>query len=161
MGLELAQGRTRNIFDSLWQDSAMCEQRGNVGRVVSETRKWQICIGMSPHMPHQRSGSWLQIGLLEFKRLWLFLLWTAVSSSGFFSRAADSNNVINPPIGPYVNLQPAAFAGAVSFNSDDRVVFTPYFYWYDVYSGAHITDFDGTDALTDHPPTMTGFSYLS
>jgi hypothetical protein len=40
-------------------------------------------------------------------------------------------------------------------------VVTPYFYWYDVYSSAHIIDSDRTDALTDHPPTLTGFSYLS
>src|SRR5262245_20151581 len=68
---------------------------------------------------------------------------------------ADSNIVINPPIGPYVNLQASDFSGTSSFTSTDRVVLTPYFYWYDVYSGAHIIDFDGTDALTDHPATLT------
>ncbi|MBI4324568.1 MAG: DUF5010 domain-containing protein [Chloroflexi bacterium] len=68
---------------------------------------------------------------------------------------------INPPIGPYVNLKAEDFTQATSFTANDRVVLTPYFYWYDVYAGAHITDSDGTDALTDHPPTLTGFSYKS
>jgi hypothetical protein len=40
-------------------------------------------------------------------------------------------------------------------------VVTPYFYWYDVYSQAHILNSDASDALTDHPATLTGFSYLS
>ncbi len=68
---------------------------------------------------------------------------------------------INPPIGPHVNLRPDDFAQAVSFTAQDRVVLTSYFYWYDVYSGAHILNGDGSDALTDHPPTLTGFSYKS
>ncbi|HTH49715.1 MAG TPA: DUF5010 domain-containing protein [Candidatus Limnocylindria bacterium] len=45
--------------------------------------------------------------------------------------------------------------------TNDRVVLTPYFYWYDSFSGAHLVDSDGSDALTDHPPTLTGFSYRS
>ena len=36
---------------------------------------------------------------------------------------------------------------------------TSYFYWYDVKSGMHIRNGDGSDALTDHPPTLEGFSY--
>jgi hypothetical protein len=68
---------------------------------------------------------------------------------------------INPPIGEYVDLHPADFEGATSYTAEDRVVVTPYFYWYDVFSGAHIYNPDGTDALTTHPPTLTGFSYLS
>lgn len=68
---------------------------------------------------------------------------------------------INPPIGPYVNLKPEDFAQAMSFTAKDRVVLTSYFYWYDVWSGAHMRNGDGSDALTDHPPTLTGFSYKS
>jgi len=66
---------------------------------------------------------------------------------------------INPPLGPY--LQPSAgdLAQAKNFSDADPVVLTTYFYWYDVFSGAHITNGDGSDALTDHPPTLTGFSY--
>jgi len=39
-----------------------------------------------------------------------------------------------------------------AFTSDDRLVATYYFYWYDVHSGCHFIDPDGSDALTDHPP---------
>lgn len=68
---------------------------------------------------------------------------------------------INPPLGPYMNPKPDDFATTTNFALDDRVVLTPYFYWYDVYTQAHIVDGDGTDALTDHPPTLDGFSYRS
>lgn len=68
---------------------------------------------------------------------------------------------INPPIGPHVDLDPADFADSSSYTMEDPVVLTPYFYWYDIYSGAHIVNPDGSDALTTHPPTFTGFSYLS
>ena len=68
---------------------------------------------------------------------------------------------INPPPGPYIYQDAAAFTNLPSFSSQDRVIFTPFFYWYDVYSGAHIHNSDGSDALTDHPASLTGFSYLS
>lgn len=67
----------------------------------------------------------------------------------------------NPPIGPYVNPAAEELARAKSFGTNDPVVLTSYFYWYDIYSNAHILNSDGTDALTDHPPTLTGFSYKS
>jgi hypothetical protein len=89
------------------------------------------------------------------------VLLSAALGAGLGCNAADSNALINPPIGAYVNLQPSDFDGAETFSSEDRVILTPYFYWYDVFSGAHILDADGSDALTDHPPTLTGFSYLS
>lgn len=66
---------------------------------------------------------------------------------------------INPPLGPYVNPSAAELARATRFGTNDPVVLTTYFYWYDVFTGAHIRDPDGSDALTDHPPTLTGFSY--
>ncbi len=45
------------------------------------------------------------------------------------------------------------------FESGKPVVTTTYFYWYDAKTKAHIVDGDGSDALTDHPPTLAGFSY--
>jgi hypothetical protein len=39
------------------------------------------------------------------------------------------------------------------------IVATTYFYWYDAATKEHIINGDGTDALTDHPPTLEGFSY--
>jgi hypothetical protein len=74
---------------------------------------------------------------------------------------AQSPTPINPPLGPYVNLTPADFTNSTSFGTNDPVVLTDYFYWYDVYSKAHIIDGDGTDALTDHPATLADFSYKS
>ncbi len=68
---------------------------------------------------------------------------------------------INPPIGPYVNLREEHFAETKTFTAADRLVLTPYFYWYDVFSMAHLIDEDGSDALTDHPATLDGFSYRS
>lgn len=67
----------------------------------------------------------------------------------------------NPPPGPYIDPNPEAFQSSRHFLESEPKVFTPYFYWYDVWSGAHIKNPDGTDALTTHPPTLTGFSYKS
>lgn len=67
----------------------------------------------------------------------------------------------NPPIGAYTHPNAAELARATRFGTNDPVVLTSYFYWYDIFSNAHIIDADGTDALTDHPPTLTGFSYKS
>jgi hypothetical protein len=64
-----------------------------------------------------------------------------------------------PPLGPYIHLRPEHFAESDSYADGERLVLTPYFYWYDVGSGAHLTNADGSDALTDHPPTLEGFSY--
>ena len=68
---------------------------------------------------------------------------------------------INPPIGPYVNLTERHFAGVPSFAATNRLALTPYFYWYDSYSQSHLLNGDGSDALTDHPPTLEDFSYRS
>jgi hypothetical protein len=76
---------------------------------------------------------------------------------GFSMVAAE----MNPPLGPYVNLRDEHFAESSSYTAEDRLVLTPYFYWYDVGTGAHIYNGDGSDALTDHPVTMEGFSYRS
>lgn len=96
------------------------------------------------------------IGLLRLVSI-LGSILTLLSSA----RAQPEPELINPPIGPYTNPKPTDFAQGASFAITDRVVFTPYFYWYDVYTSAHIIDSDGTDALTDHPPTLEDFSYKS
>ena len=46
-----------------------------------------------------------------------------------------------------------------TFRSGQPVIATSYFYWYDIESNSHVINHDGTDALTDHPPTTAGFSY--
>jgi hypothetical protein len=68
---------------------------------------------------------------------------------------------INPPLGPYVHLTEADFTNSTTFSANTPLVMTYYFYWYDIYSNAHIVDGDGTDALTDHPPSLTDFSFKS
>lgn len=47
-----------------------------------------------------------------------------------------------------------------TFTESDKIVATYYFYWYDVYTKAHVVNADGSDALTTHPPTLEGFSWL-
>jgi len=89
----------------------------------------------------------LAIGLLTFT--------TAHGNS------AAAAAIIHPPLGPHVGLHESDFAGVPSFQNQDRLVLTPYFYWYDAFTGEHMVDADGTDALTDHPATFTGFSYRS
>lgn len=68
---------------------------------------------------------------------------------------------IPPAFGTHVNLQSEDFADSKTFTSDDRIVGTYFFYWYDVHTKSHIIDRDGTDALTTHPPTLDDFSYKS
>lgn len=63
------------------------------------------------------------------------------------------------PPGPFVGPAKAGPADPQSFASGTPVIATSYFYWYDNETKAHVVDFDGTDALTDHPPTLEGFSY--
>jgi len=50
-------------------------------------------------------------------------------------------------------------ADAPSFAAGTPLVATSYFYWYDAETKLHVVNRDGTDALTDHPPTLDGFSY--
>jgi len=64
--------------------------------------------------------------------------------------------------GEHIAPKQTDFAGE-SFSADDDLLFTYYFYWYDIYSGAHIWD-DAQhtdDALQDHPAIMDDFSFKS
>ncbi len=75
--------------------------------------------------------------------------------------AAADQRPIPAAYGPNIHPSPDAFTGATSYTSRDRIVATYYFYWYCVNTREHIVNGDGTDALTDHPPTLDGFSYNS
>ena len=57
-----------------------------------------------------------------------------------------------PAPGPFVGK---AEVGQ-TFASGRPIVATTYFYWYDAATNEHIINGDGTDALTDHPPTLEG-----
>jgi hypothetical protein len=52
-------------------------------------------------------------------------------------------------------------ADEISFRSGVPLLVTSYFYWYDDETRGHLVNHDGSDALTDHPPTLKGFSYKS
>ncbi len=68
-----------------------------------------------------------------------------------------------PPPGPYYRLTAADHAGCASSPLGRPIVGTSYFYWYDVYTGEHIANPDGTSALTRRPPAdaMADLSYRS
>ncbi len=64
---------------------------------------------------------------------------------------------LDDPPGPHRG--PTDASAPAGFRAGEPLVATSYFYWYDAPSKAHVLDHDGTDALTDHPPTLEGFSY--
>lgn len=57
-----------------------------------------------------------------------------------------------------VSLTPKVAQG---FQFGHPLVTTNYFYWYDVESGEHMLNADGSDFLTTHPATLSSFSYKS
>jgi hypothetical protein len=76
--------------------------------------------------------------------------------------APDCEREIPPAYGPHVQLGKKDFAEARSFKPGDRIVGTYYFYWYNQATREHIVNAeDGSDGLTDHPPTLEDFSYTS
>lgn len=96
---------------------------------------------------------------VDFMNFSFFLPYVALLMVSAASLASSAE--INPPIGDHTNPLADELALGRNFATNDPVVLTSYFYWYDVYSGAHLVNADGSDALTDHPPTLTGFSYKS
>lgn len=64
--------------------------------------------------------------------------------------------------GPYIKLNNSQIP--IGFNENDPVVGTFYFYWHKygktAQSSEHFYDFDGTDALTDHPVNAESYNYL-
>ncbi len=93
--------------------------------------------------------------LAEKKLAVLCAAWLAGTGLGM-----GTQHEIPPAFGQYLHPAPADFAAAKSFKSGDRMVGTYYFYWYDTASKSHVINHGfGTDALTDHPPTLDGFSW--
>jgi len=85
----------------------------------------------------------------------LMLLW------GMLGADLPEDFKLPAPPGAFVGRAEPEAAGAASFRQGVPLIATTYFYWYDAASRAHVVDGDGTDALTDHPPTLEGFSYLN
>ena len=48
-----------------------------------------------------------------------------------------------------------------TWTPNDKLVAAYYFYWYNIYTGEHFIDPDGTDAITNHPPDsyLADYSY--
>lgn len=79
---------------------------------------------------------------------------------GTWQAQADPVNFNHAP-GDFVGLSAGATASFPSWTTDDRIVLSPYFYWYDIWSMSHLLNPDDSDALTTHPISFTGFSYKS
>jgi hypothetical protein len=99
-------------------------------------------------------------------RIFPVLVPAFVASLSFFASAllasARPEREIPPAFGPYTHPQPKDFAEAKSFTSKDRLVGTYYFYWYCTETKEHIINPEnGSDGLTDHPPTLNDFSFKS
>ena len=60
-----------------------------------------------------------------------------------------------------ISLWPKALSHTVSFGSDQPIVGTYFFYWYDIHTKGHFLNHDGTDALVDHPTNPNDYSYNS
>lgn len=85
----------------------------------------------------------------------------ALASTVLVPAASGAMNPIPPAFGPHINLTASDFAQGRSYTTEDRIVGTYYFYWYDIETRSHIIDHDGTDAQTTHPATLEDFSYKS
>jgi len=94
------------------------------------------------------------VALRVLKSLPALLLLVAVATAADVPRDFQ----LPPPPGEYIAAAPS---DANSFRAKSPIVATTYFYWYDAATSLHILDGDGTDALTDHPPTLEDFSYKS
>ena len=85
-----------------------------------------------------------------------WMLFLLCSSRGLYWIGLAQDNAFNPPPGDSVYFDPSVRKGISSWTQQDRLVMTPYFYWYDVWSQAHLLNPDNSDALTTHPATLTG-----
>ena len=65
------------------------------------------------------------------------------------------------PPGDHVAATEKNVGPGQTFSKDDKVLATYYFYWYDAPTDAHVETANGHDLLTDHPPTLEGFTYKS
>lgn len=78
-----------------------------------------------------------------------------------FTCCMSSLSAFPSPPGPYINLTKADLTGANSFSHGQHIVGTYFFYWYNIYTGEHFINHDGSDALVDHPASVEDFSYTS
>ncbi|NQT41658.1 MAG: hypothetical protein HQ581_29490, partial [Planctomycetes bacterium] len=79
----------------------------------------------------------------------------AIILGGLLGADLPADFSLGDPPGPH--LGPVDASAPAGFRAGEPLLATSYFYWYDAVSKAHLLDHDGTDALTDHPPTLEGF----
>jgi hypothetical protein len=65
------------------------------------------------------------------------------------------------PPGPHCPVSAEQLKEVQSYRADQPVVGTHFFYWYNIQSKAHFVNYNGSDALTDHPAHSEGYSYKS
>jgi hypothetical protein len=85
----------------------------------------------------------------------LMLLW------GMLGADLPEDFKLPAPPGTFVGAVKSQEGQVAGFRQGVPLIATTYFYWYDAATKSHVIDDDGTDALTDHPPTLKGFSYLN
>ncbi len=126
-----------------------------LGRAAASVPTRTGCVRTGPGA--LRAGAWrrgrLLVGLLS-----VLACWSVAARSGLVAAELPEHFRLPAPPGPYVGPEPPE-AARDTFRSGRPLVVTTYFYWYDVTTGAHVVDPDGTDALTHHPPTLKGFTY--
>ncbi len=75
---------------------------------------------------------------------------------------AEAGRILfNDPPANLIDLKAGVMDSIPTWTSSYRIVMTPYFYWYDVWTQSHLLNPDHSDALTTHPVTLSGFSYKS
>lgn len=76
-----------------------------------------------------------------------------------FCATVAAEELPQKPPGGFFTLRAKDHKSSDSFKWGQPIVGITYFYWYDIDTGSHIVDHDGTDALTTHPDDMNGISY--
>jgi hypothetical protein len=90
-------------------------------------------------------------------RLFSMLVVLALASSTISRVSAQHPQ----PPGPFARPVDKAKLAKTAFGRKQPIVGTYYFYWYDVKTGEHFVNPDGSDALTDHPADSNDYSYRS
>ncbi|MBM4001016.1 MAG: hypothetical protein FJ297_15995 [Planctomycetes bacterium] len=88
------------------------------------------------------------------------LVTVTVPSIGSCQAGGEQGRYPAPP-GPNFPIRSESLRDVVSYRSNQPIVGTHLFYWYEDKTREHFLDGDGTDALTDHPARPEGYSYRS
>jgi hypothetical protein len=114
----------------------------------NKTRSWVSIL------PHKVAGSVVLLHVLSAVSVLL-------STGMLLAEPRTTEFMLPKPPGPHCPVSAEQLKEVVSYRGDEPIVGTHFFYWYDDQSKAHFVDYDGTDALTDHPAQSEGYSYRS